>query len=142
MDNASKALILAGGILIGMLIIALSMYMYRSFQDAYEASMKVHSSYEINAFNTYFTRYGKQIKGSDVHNIVSRAYEINKDNDAIIDHIALSLHDGIRNLHECGLNQYYRYFYYTDIYEEDYEYTYGYNDEGIVNSVMITRISS
>ncbi len=89
MDNAAKALIIAGGILIGMLIISLTMYLYISFQDYYAKSMLMHTSYEIVAFNSNFTKYSNEISGADVFNILSRVYEVNNDDDSIINNITV-----------------------------------------------------
>ena len=61
MENASKALIMAAGILIGVAILSLAVYLFVSFGSA---STKIHEQNDanrINEFNTQFTSYvGKE----------------------------------------------------------------------------------
>ena len=61
MENASKALIMAAGVLIGILILSLAVYLFATFGAG---SAQVHSEIEqdrINQFNAQFTSYeGKE----------------------------------------------------------------------------------
>lgn len=57
MENASNALIIAGGVLIGILIISLAMYLFVDFGST---SAQIHAQNDlkqINQFNTKFTAY-------------------------------------------------------------------------------------
>lgn len=57
MENASKALIMAAGVLIGMIIISLAVYLFLSFGSS---SAQLHQEQEeqrLNQFNTQFTSY-------------------------------------------------------------------------------------
>ena len=69
MDNASKALVLAGGMLISTLIISICMYMYTAFKTAYFDNMKIHDSIQIEAFNSFFMNYPDEITGWEAYNI-------------------------------------------------------------------------
>ena len=57
MENASKALLIAGGILIAMLIISIGVYLYINYSSVGEAYQTRMSSTEIQKFNENFTRY-------------------------------------------------------------------------------------
>ena len=59
MENASKALIFAGGILIGVLVISISIYLLNSYMQFYYENMLTLNSNQIIAFNSYFTKYEK-----------------------------------------------------------------------------------
>ena len=144
MDNAAKALVIAGGILIGMLIISLAMYLYVSFQDAYSASMNIHDTIEVNAFNTEFTKYGftsgdpntRSISGADAYNILSRAYEVNNDEDALIDNITVDGEAGF-SVNPQDSNFYEKRFYYSEEFSKEFKYRIWYDSDGIINRVTI-----
>jgi len=57
MENASKALLIAGGILVAMLILSIGIYLFASYRDigvTYEQSL---SAVEIDKFNSNFTKF-------------------------------------------------------------------------------------
>ena len=57
MENASKALLMAGGILVAMLILSIGIYLFASYRDigiTYEQSL---SAVEIEKFNSNFTKF-------------------------------------------------------------------------------------
>lgn len=80
MENASKALLMAAGVLIGMLILSLAVYLFVSFGSASAELYKQKEAQEIEAFNSQFTSYvGKQgITIYDVVTVASIASENNK----------------------------------------------------------------
>ena len=57
MENASKALIIAGAILLSILIIAIGMFIYTSSQSTINDSLTQMNTQEIEAFNSQFTIY-------------------------------------------------------------------------------------
>lgn len=69
MENASKALIIAGAILLSILIISLGILIFSQAQDTINSVNM--SEQEIMAFNNKFTPYeGKNIRGSQVNALV------------------------------------------------------------------------
>ena len=67
MENASKALLIAGAILLCILIIAIGMFIYNSAQSTITESLNSMSTQEIEAFNNQFSTYeglqdGTQLK--------------------------------------------------------------------------------
>ena len=103
MDNASKALIMAGGLLIGLFVVSFSMYLLTAFRSFYSQNMQIHTAYEINAYNSYFTKYKATISGLDAYNILSRAEDVNFDSNSRIN---------ISTPGNLKLNNYKKVFYY------------------------------
>lgn len=57
MENASKALIMAGGVLIGILIISLAVYLFTDFGSTSAQINAQNSQKQITEFNSKFTSY-------------------------------------------------------------------------------------
>jgi len=71
MENASKALIIAGAILISILIIGLGVFIYQKVSTQVDSNTDL-SEYTIQAFNNKFEKYlGNSVKGSTVSSLVS-----------------------------------------------------------------------
>lgn len=72
MENASKALIMAAGILVGLLILALAVYLTLQFGAFTSSHYEQVSENEINTFNSNFLKY---VGREDIliHDIVSLA---------------------------------------------------------------------
>lgn len=76
MENASKALIIAGAILLAILLITLGIYIFQQAQSTVNNSGM--SQAEIQTFNSQFTKYeGEKIKGSAVKSLIQ---EVNVNN--------------------------------------------------------------
>ena len=70
MENASKALIIAGAILLSILIIAIGMYIFNSSTHSINGAVTQISQQEIAAFNNQFSMYeGKQV-GTNVRALI------------------------------------------------------------------------
>ena len=73
MENASKALIIAGAILLSILIIAIGIYIFNSAQSTVDSSLQSMSSQEVDAFNSQFTSYqGDAVAGSNVKALMTK----------------------------------------------------------------------
>ena len=72
MENASKALLIAGAILLCILIIAIGMYIYNSAESTVTDSMDTLSTQEIEAFNAQFTVYEGVQTGSEIKALIGR----------------------------------------------------------------------
>lgn len=97
MENASKALIIAGAILLSILLISLGIMIFNTAQDTTKNSGMTQA--QVAAFNNKFSKYEGKIKGSEVRSLIqevvasngddnnknaSRKITINKDNKAIV----------------------------------------------------------
>lgn len=80
MENASNALIIAGGVLIGVLIISLAVYLFVDFGSTSAEINKQNEEQQLVQFNTKFTSYeGKEeLTIYDVVTVAGYAKENNK----------------------------------------------------------------
>ena len=72
MENASKALLIAGAILLAILIIAIGMFIYTSAQSQVSESIQSMSTQQIEGFNSQFLDYEGQQTGSQVKALIGR----------------------------------------------------------------------
>lgn len=80
MENASKALIMAAGVLIGIMILSLAVYLFATFGSTSAELHKQKETDQLNQFNSQFTSYeGKEdITIYDVITVANLATENNK----------------------------------------------------------------
>ena len=81
MENASRALMMAAGVLIGLMILSLAVYLITSFGSASAEAHKTNEQNRINEFNTRFTQYeGREdITIHDVATVVNLARSNNEE---------------------------------------------------------------
>lgn len=77
MENASKALIIAGAILLAILLISLGIMIFAQAQDTVNNSGMNEAA--ITAFNNKFLKYEGTRKGSEVKALVNEAIAANAD---------------------------------------------------------------
>ncbi len=77
MENASKALIIAGAILLAILLISLGILIFNQAQDTVNNSGM--SQAEITAFNNKFLKYEGTQKGSVVKSLINEVIANNAD---------------------------------------------------------------
>lgn len=77
MENASKALIIAGAILLAILLISLGIMIFNQAQDTINNSGMTQA--ELTAFNQKFTKYEGKQKGSVVRSLVQEVIASNSD---------------------------------------------------------------
>lgn len=72
MENATKALIMAGAILIVILIISVGIMVFKSTKGVTEAGKEAGDLMAIETYNNQFTKYcGNRVKGSEVTNLIN-----------------------------------------------------------------------
>ena len=103
MENASKALIIAGAILLAILLISLGIMIFTQAQDTVSSSGM--SDAEITAFNQKFTKFEGTVSGSMVKSLIQEV-NANNSNDANTEKIvtltgdkAPSLQTGSENIY-------------------------------------------
>lgn len=82
MENASKALIIAGAILIAILLISIGIILVNSGKDITETGTAGMSSQKIQTFNSQFTAYEGKKTGSEVRSLISAVQASNATDDA------------------------------------------------------------
>ena len=69
MENASKALIIAGAILISILLITIGIVLINSGRDVVDTGTAGMQSQKIQTFNSQFTAYEGTRKGSEIRSL-------------------------------------------------------------------------
>lgn len=83
MENASKALIIAGAILISILLISVGVMIMGSTEGMQDTMATSMSEQEIEAFNSKFLKYeGTRVKASNVKTLISKIASSNTANEA------------------------------------------------------------
>lgn len=71
MENAAKALIIAGAVLIAIALISLGVYIISSQKGTIETSKNAADTLEVTTFNSTFLKYvGSRKKGSEVKSLL------------------------------------------------------------------------
>lgn len=79
MENAAKALIIAGGILFAIMILSLVVYMSTTTTRMVEAQEEKKEIEELTAFNKEYEAYNKRLMyGTEVITVYNKAEEYNK----------------------------------------------------------------
>lgn len=87
MENATKAMLMAAGTLIGVMILSLGVALYSELQSYVESSQEIIEFNEQRAFNTQFTNYENRgnLTIQDIITAANLAYESNINNSATPD---------------------------------------------------------
>lgn len=80
MENATKALMIAGAVLIAILIIGVGMMIYNSAQGSIEGATSQVAQQEIEIFNSGFAQYEGKKSGSQVKALMSSVINNNNQN--------------------------------------------------------------
>lgn len=108
MENASKALAIAGAVLIGIMIVAVGMYSYSNSGASIEDSMDTMSTTEIETSNAAYTMYEGEQTGAKVKSLVgvliSNA-KTNANENAKIPGLYLENKDSVKKSFDSGLPQ-------------------------------------
>ncbi len=128
MENASKALIIAGAILLAILIISLGILIYN--QASTVAQKNGMDEVEVSSFNQKFTQYEGKVKGSTVRALVQTVIASNSSAENEERKIALTgditMAEGGTSVNTSGINS-------ASTYTVTCSYT-----NGLVNSIDIS----
>ncbi len=79
MENASKALLIAGGILLAILTISIFFFSFRNASSMAGSVQEDWGQKELIAFNTRFEAYNKKLMyGSDIISVFNQAIDNNR----------------------------------------------------------------
>lgn len=141
MENASKALIIAGAILLAILIISLGIMIFSQAQDTINNSGM--SKAEIQSFNSQFTKYEGTQKGSNVKSLIqevnsSNVSDVQEGNDRNIQLVGAGNADSGAN----GTTKAYTYSTSSIASSAQYDISIEYDsNSGYVNKITITKIN-
>lgn len=78
MENASKALLMAGGVIIAVLIISLFIYMFTSASSMFQTEEDVERIQEIEEYNKQYESYNRNLlRGTDLISLINKAINNN-----------------------------------------------------------------
>ena len=78
MENASKALIMAGGVLIALLIIGILVVFFNNLSDWQKISQTSEEVEQITEFNKQYDVYERNVYGSELLSIANKIDDYNK----------------------------------------------------------------
>ena len=79
MENASKALIIAGSVLLSLLVIASLVFIFNGIGDITNAKDETKQIEQITAFNKQFESYDKGLlRGAEIYSVVNKIRDNNK----------------------------------------------------------------
>lgn len=137
MENASKALIIAGAILLSILIISLGILIFSQAQDTINSINM--SEQEIMAFNNKFTPYEGKVRGSQVNALAQAVLTNNRsateNGEEETKGITMS-GEGI-NIDKKGESTSVKKLSAGTIYQTTFEYK-----NGLVNTIKVTNLTS
>ena len=79
MENASKALLMAGGVMLTILVISVFLYVWTSFSE-YQANLdRIKEVEELAKFNSQFTNYQRDdVQGYELLSLVNKVIDYNQ----------------------------------------------------------------
>lgn len=140
MENASKALIIAGAILLSIAIIGIGMYIYTTAQQTIQSANM--SQQEITAYNSTFVKYEGTQSGSNVKALlqtVGSHNSANKDDNSkqvkVFDKGTPRKKDSDKGSQAAELSTM------SGNIKAGYKYkvTFGYSSYGLINTILITQ---
>lgn len=81
MENASKALLMAGAIIVILILISMGIYVFTRGSDFVDNSLKELSQAEIEAHNNQFENYEGSVSGAEVKNVCIFIAQLNDKDD-------------------------------------------------------------
>ena len=85
MENATKALLIAAGVLIGMIILSMGVYLFSGISSYMSETQEIIENNAINKFNTQFFNYqteeNEELSFQDVITVANIAYDNNFENE-------------------------------------------------------------
>lgn len=74
MENATKALLIAGSVLIAIVLIAVGLRILQSTSGTVDQVESVSTSMEISIFNSQYTQYAGNIKGTELRALLQKIF--------------------------------------------------------------------
>lgn len=103
MENASKALLMTGSILIGVILLSLAVYVYNIMGETKKMETSTFTEEQLVKYNQEFLSYDKsRMYGTDVITVLNKAIDNNKryaeDDDSNIINIKIILKDDVNEV--------------------------------------------
>ncbi len=86
MENASKALLMAGGMLIALVILALLVYVAGTMSDVLQVEEDVEETQKVEAYNKEYLSYDRKlIRGTEIISLVNKVKDNNEKYSELLD---------------------------------------------------------
>ena len=79
MENASKALIMAGSVLIALLVVGALVLMFSNLTSYQNSNEKATKDEQITKFNQEYSTYNrKDVRGNELYSLINRVVDYNR----------------------------------------------------------------
>ena len=96
MENVSKALLIAAGVLIGLIVLTMLVVMYRQVTSYYTAKEKARTFEQLQEFNAQYTPYNrKNVRGTELISLINKIINFNEQEDEIGIEIEIRFSDNL-----------------------------------------------
>ena len=130
MENATKALLIAGAVLIVILLIGVGMLIFNSSTQPVQTAVTQMSAQDKSIFNAQFENYAGVQNGTSVRTLLANVISSNAVYDAQVSANTKTTADEISTL-RTGISL-----------SKKYTVTLGYTDDGLVNAVTYSEVAS
>ena len=130
MENASKALIIAGAILLAILIISLGILIYN--QASSVVTSNTMSEVDIQTFNNKFTQYGGQQRGSAVRALIQQIQSSNAAPENKGRQVKLDSAGSVTSLDDSDLTT-------GEMYKVTYTFSTSGTNNGLIDTIKIDK---
>ena len=130
MENATKALLIAGEVLIVILLIGVGMLIFNSSTQPVQTAVTQMAAQDKQIFNAQFENYAGVQNGTSVRTLLANVISSNAVYDAQVSANTKTTADEISTL-RTGISL-----------SKKYTVTLGYTDDGLVNAVTYSEVAS
>lgn len=125
MDNASKALIMAGAILIAVAIVGIGIYIFSAANGMTDDALNQIDALTVTSINSQLQQYEGEIRGRELKQAINIARSINKQN-TLPDSGKIGVNgSGLTDTSTSGI-----------VDNQTYTVTFGYSDAGYINDIQ------
>ncbi len=79
MENATKALLIAAGVFLGMMVLTASVFIYTQIVDYYRNEQDIIKSEQVAKFNNEYDSYiRKDVRGNEILSLINKVVDYNK----------------------------------------------------------------
>ena len=127
MENASKALIIAGAILIAILLISVGLVVFNSTKGVTDQAGELGRTMTAEVFNSQFTQYfGDRVRGSTVRELINRINSYNASHTDLNDNINVTYSPADLSIQN------------NETYKVSSSSEGGYNESGYIRNITIS----
>ncbi len=108
MDNASKALVMAGAILIAVMLISLGVLLFNRASDIADETSNQLDSLAIQTYNAGYTNYaGEKVKGSSVKQLINKIQSHNANDEETDQYGEITLSGSVTDVNTVKSSKWY-----------------------------------